>query len=74
MGNKWEDVAVKGTTFSCLNDDSIQTFIVKAIEKDRIPLNTLNIGKETLFKNLSLLTEQGQLTNAAVLLFRKKIN
>ncbi|GGB83262.1 ATP-dependent DNA helicase [Flavobacterium suaedae] len=73
MGKKWEDMAVEGITFSDLNDESIQTFIIKAIEKDRIPPNTLNIGKETLFKNLGLLTEHGQLTNAAVLLFGKNL-
>ena len=73
MGKKWEDMAVEGITFSDLNDNSIQAFIIKAIEKDRIPLNNLEIGKETLFKNLGLLTEQGQLTNAAVLLFGKNL-
>ena len=73
MGKKWEDMAVEGITFSDLNGNSIQAFIIKAIEKDRIPQNTLNIGKQTLFKNLGLLTEQGQLTNAAVLLFGKNL-
>jgi ATP-dependent DNA helicase RecG len=73
MGKKWEDMAVEGITFSDLNGNSIQAFIIKAIEKDRIPPNTLNLGKQTLFKNLGLLTEQGQLTNAAVLLFGKNL-
>ncbi|MEO2070334.1 MAG: ATP-binding protein [Zunongwangia sp.] len=73
MGKKWEDMAVDGITFSDLNGNSIQAFIIKAIEKDRIPPNTLNIGKKNLFKNLGLLTEQGQLTNAAVLLFGKNL-
>ncbi|MDT0678487.1 hypothetical protein [Autumnicola musiva] len=52
-------MAVEEITFSDLNDNSIQTFIIKAIKKDRIPPNTLNIGKKTLFKNLGLLTDQG---------------
>ena len=41
MGKKWEDMAVEGITFSDLNGNSIQKFIIKAIEKDRIPPNTL---------------------------------
>jgi ATP-dependent DNA helicase RecG len=43
----------------------------KAIEKDRIPSDAATSGIDILLKNLSLITEQGELTTAAMLLFSK---
>jgi ATP-dependent DNA helicase RecG len=69
IGKKWEDLPVEGVSLKGLNETTIQSFISKAIEKGRIPPNAEKIGTELLLKNLNLLTEQGELTNAAVLLF-----
>ena len=69
VGKKWEDIPVEGASLKDLNKTTIQTFIDKAIEKDRIPADTDKISTELLLKNLGLMTEQGQLTNAAILLF-----
>jgi ATP-dependent DNA helicase RecG len=71
IGKKWEDLPVEGLLLKDLNENTIQAFISKAIEKGRIPQNAEKIGTELLLKNLSLITEQGELTNAAVLLFGK---
>ncbi|GGB07395.1 ATP-binding protein [Puia dinghuensis] len=73
IGKKWEDMPVEGAFHKDLNETSIQTFIGKAIEKDRIPSSAANLDPELLLKNLNLVTEQGQLTNAAVLLFGKNL-
>jgi len=69
IGKKWEDMPVSGASLKDLNKATIEAFIAKAIEKDRIPADTPKIGTELLLKNLGLMTEQGQLTNAAILLF-----
>jgi ATP-dependent DNA helicase RecG len=71
IGQKWENIPVEGFSIKDLNEISIRTFIFKAIEKDRIPTNAAKLDIEILLRNLGLLTEHGQLTKAAVLLFGK---
>jgi ATP-dependent DNA helicase RecG len=71
IGKKWEDMPVEGVSLQDLNETTVQAFITKAIEKDRIPSEAAKIEKALLLKNLGLVTEQDQLTNAAVLLFGK---
>ena len=73
MGKKWEDMPVENLTLKDLNENTIQSFINKAIKKERIPSDALSIDKQLLLRNLSLITEQGQLTNAAILLFGKSL-
>lgn len=73
MGKKWEDMAVEGVSYNDLNENTVQIFLIKAIEKERIPPDAVSIGRELLLKNLGLMTEQGQLTNAALLLFGKSL-
>jgi ATP-dependent DNA helicase RecG len=60
-----------GTSINDLDENSIKSFIVKAIQKDRIPSEAENDTIESLLKNLNLMYD-GHLTNAAVLLFGKK--
>lgn len=69
IGKKWEDLPVEGTSLKSLNETTIQSFLRKAIANGRIPQNVEKIGTELLLKNLALLTDRGELTNAAVLLF-----
>ncbi len=73
MGRKWEDMPVENVSFKDLNENTIHAFFIKAIEKERIPSDALTMGTELLLRNLSLITEQGQLTNAAILLFGKSV-
>jgi predicted HTH transcriptional regulator len=66
IGKKWEDMPVENVSLKDIDENTIQTFIFKAIEKERIPSNSGKIGKELLLKNLSLVIDQGQLTNAGL--------
>ncbi|HRP16427.1 MAG TPA: ATP-binding protein [Ginsengibacter sp.] len=72
-GKKWEDMAVEGVSYNELNENTIRTFLVKAIEKERIPSDALSMDRKLLLKNIGLTIGQGQLTNAAVLLFGKNL-
>lgn len=58
-------------TISSNYSKAVNIFLLKAIEKDRIPLDAIKDGTEPLLMNLGLITKQGQLTNAAILLFGK---
>jgi len=72
IGKKWEDLPVEGATIADLNESTLQSFISKAIKKGSIPSDIKNGATEMLLKNLDLVTEQGQLTHAAILLFGKR--
>lgn len=71
IGKRWENLPIEGASMSDLDLSTIHSFIKKAIEKDRIPSDATTSGIDILLKNLSLITEQGELTNAAMLLFSK---
>ncbi|MGV8092063.1 MAG: ATP-binding protein [Mangrovibacterium sp.] len=71
IGKRWENIPVEGASISDLDQATIQSFIKKAVEKDRIPSDAATSGIDILLKNLDLITERGELTNAAMLLFSK---
>jgi ATP-dependent DNA helicase RecG len=71
IGKRWENIPVEGASISDIDQATIQSFIKKAVEKDRIPSDAATSEIDILLKNLGLITEQGELTNAAMLLFSK---
>jgi ATP-dependent DNA helicase RecG len=71
IGKKWEDMPMRDFSLKDLNENTIRTFVDKAISKDRIPSDAKKMKLGILLKNLGLITEQGELTNGAILLFGK---
>jgi ATP-dependent DNA helicase RecG len=71
IGKTWEDVPVPYATLNDLNENTIQLFIERALQKGRVPAEAVRTDTVTLLKNLRLINEDGQLTNAALLLFGK---
>lgn len=72
IGKRWENIPIDGVTVDDLNQATIKSFIDKAVQKNRIPGDAMSTDTGVLLKNLNLITEQGELTNAAMLLFAKK--
>lgn len=72
MGKHWEDIPVPSATLDDLDESTIQRFLKKAIEKERIPADAANNNITILLEKLNLITKDGQLTNAAILLFGKR--
>jgi ATP-dependent DNA helicase RecG len=72
MGKHWEDIPVPSATIDDLDEPTIQRFLKKALEKDRIPADAANNKVTVLLEKLNLVTKDGQLTNAAILLFGKR--
>lgn len=70
-GKSWEDIPVPGATVDDLDTDTIQFFLKKAITKNRIPVSAKEEDTMLLMKRLNLLTKDGELTHAAILLFGK---
>ena len=71
-GKNWEDIPVPGATTEDLDLETIRVFLQKAISKDRIPANAVSENPETILQRLNLLSKDGELTNAAILLFGKR--
>lgn len=70
-GKSWEDIPVPGASWDDLDQETIQQFLGKAISKDRIPPNAVRESMEAVLERLNLLSKDGELTNAAILLFGK---
>jgi ATP-dependent DNA helicase RecG len=71
MGKRWEDAPVENMTVKDLDNITIQRFLGDAVRTGRIPPNALTSDIQPLLRNLRLLTEDGDLTHAAILLFGK---
>ena len=71
IGKRWESIPVEGVSVSELDLDTIKSFIKKAVDKGRITEDAITSEIDVLLKNLNLVTEEGELTNAAILLFSR---
>ena len=61
-------------TLEVIDEGAVQSFIQKALRKQRILESAANLNTYTILKNLELVNEQGVLLLAAVLLFGKTHN
>lgn len=68
----WEDIPVTSATIADLDRNAVNAFIEAAVKINRLPANAAKADIKTLLKNLELMTGDGELTNAALLVFGKK--
>ena len=71
IGRSWDDLVCEGATLEDLDADAFTFFIRRAIEAGRMPQESKDDTPITILKNLNLITPDGKLKNAAVLLFGK---
>lgn len=71
MGRKWEDIPLDGISLKDINRKTLQLFIDMAIDMNRITPAAAKMEMSVVLRNLELMTEEGRLTNAAILLFGK---
>lgn len=69
MGKSWDDIPVEKTTAKDLDEAAINYFLKLASAKGRISADASSEDIKELLENLELLTNDGQLKSAAVLLF-----
>ena len=72
MGRSWDDVANERATINDLDRSAIDYFLRKGIKAGRISEDDVNASTQSVLENLHLLSEDGKLKNAALLLFAKK--
>ncbi len=71
LGYEWDAFPCEHATIEDIDATAIDYFVRSAIPAGRMPNSALKDSPETILHNLNLLTKDGQLTNAAVLLFGK---
>ena len=69
LGRSWDDMPVKSATIHDLNDNTINKFLYLATECKRISSDAPKEDHAGLFSSLHLMNDEGQLKNAALLLF-----
>ena len=71
MGWSWDDMPVAGATLNDIDRQAIDYFLRKGIEVGRISGDAYTSSTEAVLRSLNLITEEGQLKQAALLLFGK---
>lgn len=71
MGRSWDDIPHETATIEAIDRDAIDYFLHKAIFFKRILPEAKDDSTEKVLDNLGLLTDDGKMKNAALLLFGK---
>ena len=67
----WDAVGIDNASFDDIDNNTVSRFVIKATESNRLPSGVDSINIKQLFQNLNLLTQDGEITRAAILLFGK---
>ena len=71
MGWSWDNMPVAGATIDDIDREAIDYFLRKGIEVGRISGDAYTSSTEAVLRSLNLITEDGQIKQAALLLFGK---
>ena len=72
VGKTWDDLNCENATLNDIDSGAVDYFFRKASRINRISEDAKNDDLKTTLENLNLLTDSGNLKNAALLLFGKK--
>ena len=67
----WDSRIIRGATLDDIDSEAIKYFLLKGIDKGRLPKESVDDSVEKVLKNLEVMTDDGELTLAALLLFGK---
>ena len=73
MGQSWDDIPVLGATIADIDRNAIDYFLQCSIKAGRMDKEEANTSTENVLRNLGLVTSNGELKNAAILLFGKHV-
>lgn len=68
----WDSLPIDGSSMNDIDPESIDYFVRRGIRFGRLPANTLGLSPERILSNLNLMTTDGRMTQAALLLFGYK--
>ena len=67
----WDSRIIRGATLDDIDPEAIKYFLLKGIDKGRLPKESVDDSIEKVLKNLEVMTDDDELTLAALLLFGK---
>lgn len=73
MGRSWDNIPVYGATIDAIDRKAIDFFLSSSIRAGRMDESEANASTEDVLRNLGLITTEGELKNAAILLFGKNV-
>ena len=73
MGHSWDDIPVYGATIDDIDRKAIDYFLHCSIKAGRMDEDEADASTEDVLRNLGLFTKDGELKNAAILLFGKHV-
>ena len=71
MKATWDSRVIPGASLDDIDPDAIKYFLTNGIDKARLPKESINDSLEKVLRNLEVMTPDGHLTIAALLLFGK---
>lgn len=71
--DEWDDIPVYGATLDDIDRNAIDYFLQCSIKAGRMDESEANSSTEDVLRNLGLFTKEGELKNAAILLFGKHV-
>lgn len=73
MGHSWDDIPVYGATLEDIDRKAIDYFLQCSIKSGRMDEDEAKASTKDVLHNLGLFTREGELKNAAILLFGKHV-
>ena len=67
-----QTVTIPEASMKDIDEGAVKSFVRKALARQRISENAVEADTHTIFRNLKLISEQGELLSAALLLFGKE--
>ena len=72
MGLSWDNVAMEKATIEEIDSRAIEYFLRNAVDANRMPKENLHDTTQEVLSNLDLMTDDGYVKNAGILLFGKR--
>ena len=69
LGRSWDDMPHETATLKRISRTAVDYFLNHAVRASRMPASALADSTETVLENLNLITDDGKIRNAAILLF-----
>lgn len=70
-GRQWDDLYAADATIKDIDPESVKYFIMSGIDSGRVPVSSKRDSISQILKDLHLMSDDGKLKNAALLLFAK---
>lgn len=74
MGLSWDDMPVPHATLDDIDRSAIDYFLRRSVAAERMNEEEQNASTEDVLRNLDLITPEGELKSAAILLFGKRVH